>query len=104
MKKTKGLTVDVYSINVLPNTARQLVEAIRDQKKLKIEEALEMADYLDKLYGMSDFVPKSVPKFSYAHLQPQLFGMNLGDAVEKIMQELVAHYNKYIVGDKNEKN
>lgn len=56
-----GLTVDLYEISVLPNTARQLVEAIRDQKDLKMEEALEMADYLDERYGMSDYIPANQP-------------------------------------------
>lgn len=54
-----GLLGMVYEIKVLPNTARQLVEAIRDQKDLSMEEALEMADYLDDRYGMSDYVPSN---------------------------------------------
>ena len=52
-----GVTGSLYSIAVLPNTARQLVDAIYKQKDLKRSEAREMADYLDERYGMSDFVP-----------------------------------------------
>jgi hypothetical protein len=59
----KGLTAKVYEVKVLPNTARQLVEAMRDQKDLSIEEALEMADYLDERYKMSDFVPVTLKNF-----------------------------------------
>lgn len=55
--KKNGLVAKVYEISVLPNTARQLVEAIRDQKDLSMDEALEMADYLDERYKMSDYVP-----------------------------------------------
>lgn len=58
-----GLTTTLYEVNVLPNTARQLVEAMRDQKDLSIEEALEMADYLDKRYNMSDYVPVTLMNF-----------------------------------------
>jgi hypothetical protein len=57
------LVVKVYEVNTLPNTARQLVEAIRDQKDLSMDEALEMADYLDERYKMSDYVPVNLKKF-----------------------------------------
>jgi hypothetical protein len=55
----KGLVADVYEIKVLPNTATQLVEAIYEQKDLTREDAYDMADYLDKKYGMTDYIKAS---------------------------------------------
>ena len=61
MGDKKGLQGRVYGISVLPNTARQLVEAIQTQPDLSKENALEMADYLDQRYGMSDYIPTNHP-------------------------------------------
>jgi hypothetical protein len=50
-----GMTVNLYTIKVLPNTASQLVEAIFKQKDLSRAEIREMAAYLDERYSMSDY-------------------------------------------------
>lgn len=41
-------TVNIYSVNTLPNTVRELVESIYNQKDLSREDAFDMADYLDE--------------------------------------------------------
>lgn len=56
---SKGLTGKLYGVAVLPNTASELVEAIYKQK-LSEAEALEMAQYLDKRYDMTSYVPKTI--------------------------------------------
>jgi hypothetical protein len=56
----KGITGDVYEISVLPNTATELAEAIYNQKDLSKKDAMDMAGYLDKRYGMSGFVPTNL--------------------------------------------
>lgn len=60
----KGLTGTLYQVAVLPATVRELVEAVYNQKYLKQEEALEIADYLDEKYNISPYVPTNSPPLS----------------------------------------
>ncbi len=42
---------------------------------------------------------KQIPKFDYSHLKPGLAGKPLHEAYKIIMDEMVKHYNTYIVGN-----
>lgn len=62
MSKKKGLTGNLYEINVLPSTVRELVDAIYNQPGFTNTEAFEIADYFDDKYNISPNVPVNKPE------------------------------------------
>lgn len=61
MKAPDGLVGKIYGVKVLPNTATELAIAIYEQKDLSIEDAMDMALYLDDRYKMTGNIPTSRP-------------------------------------------